>query len=334
MLITSRNGLGVNMDAIHLADFLPAVITAASDSQVMVRLDANNFAAVGGTGLFVDMQTGETAGAITSLAIHRTAYDISFDAVNVPLGNFLLWMGADATQEAFAAMMSGRDVVQASAFADLVRTYGGDDEINGGGGADTIFAGAGNDTIVGVAHEAGAGYLRGDDGDDAVTAGAGFDDINGNQGNDTLHGGLGDDWVVGGRDNDVQTGDAGGDVVWGNLGNDTVDGGDGADQVRGGQGDDSVAGGAGDDYVSGDRGNDTISGGTGADLFHGSQDAGIDRVIDFNLAQGDRVMLDPGTTYTLSQSGADTVIDMGGGHQMVLAAVQLSSLTPGWMIGV
>ena len=64
----------------------------------------------------------------------------------------------------------------------------------------------------------------------------------------------------------------------------------------------------------------------GADTFHGSQDAGIDRVLDFNLAEGDRVQLDPGTTYTVSQVGADTVIDMGGGDQMILVGVQLASL--------
>jgi Ca2+-binding RTX toxin-like protein len=136
---------------------------------------------------------------------------------------------------------------------------------------------------------------------------------------------------VGGKDNDSLSGEAGGDVVWGNLGNDTQDGGDGNDQVRGGQGDDTITGGAGDDFVSGDRGNDTIAGGLGADLFHGSQDAGIDRVVDFHLAEGGRVMLDPGTTYTLSQVGADTVIDMGAGNQMILVGIQLSSLTPGWI---
>jgi Ca2+-binding RTX toxin-like protein len=75
----------------------------------------------------------------------------------------------------------------------------------------------------------------------------------------------------------------------------------------------------------------TISGGSGADLFHGSQDAGIDRVLDFSLSEGDRVELDPGTIYTLSQVGADTVIDMGGANQMILANVQLSALTPGWI---
>jgi Ca2+-binding RTX toxin-like protein len=193
-----------------------------------------------------------------------------------------------------------------------------------------VHAGLGNDTI---GEASGQNYLRGDEGDDLITGGTAFDDINGNMGNDTVSGGLGDDWTVGGKDNDSLSGDAGSDVVWGNLGNDTCSGGDGNDQVRGGQGDDSVSGGAGDDYVSGDRGNDTISGGSGADLFHGSQDAGIDRVLDFHLSEGDRVFLDPGTTYTLNQVGADTVIDMGGGHQMILVGIQLSTLTPGWIFG-
>jgi hypothetical protein len=49
------------------------------------------------------------------------------------------------------------------------------------------------------------------------------------------------------------------------------------------------------------------------------------------LAEGDRVMLDRGTTYTVSQVGADTVIDMGGGNQMILVNVQLSSLKDGWI---
>jgi Ca2+-binding RTX toxin-like protein len=78
-------------------------------------------------------------------------------------------------------------------------------------------------------------------------------------------------------------------------------------------------GGSGADFISGDRGTDTESGGAGADIFHSSQDAGVDKVLDFNLAPGDRVMLDPGTTYTVSQVGADTVIDMGGGNEMILA---------------
>ena len=50
-------------------------------------------------------------------------------------------------------------------------------------------------------------------------------------------------------------------------------------------------------------------------------------------AEGDRVNLLPGTAYTLSQQGADTLIDMGGGHQMVLVGVTLSGLPNGWIFG-
>jgi len=193
-----------------------------------------------------------------------------------------------------------------------------------------VHGGVGNDTISGAPV---ADYLRGDDGNDSVAGGAAFDDINGNQGNDTIHGNGGDDWVVGGKDNDVLSGDAGADIVWGNLGADTLDGGDGNDQVRGGQGDDSLAGGAGADFISGDRGNDTESGGAGADTFHFSQDAGVDRVLDFNYAEGDRVQLDPGTTYSLHQVGADTIIDTGAGNEMILVGVQLSNLPSDWILG-
>jgi len=213
----------------------------------------------------------------------------------------------------------------------IERVLGGSgaDTVVGNDAGNTIMAGPGNDVIQGGA---GFNFLRGDEGSDSIQGGTGFDDANGNMGNDTIHGGAGDDYSVGGKDNDLLFGDTGADIVWGNLGNDTCEGGDGNDQVRGGQGDDSVSGGAGDDFVSGDRGSDTITGGAGADRFHGSQDAGLDRVLDFSLAQGDRVMLDPGTVYTLGQLGADTVIDMGTpGNQMILVGVQLSTLTDGWI---
>jgi Ca2+-binding RTX toxin-like protein len=94
-----------------------------------------------------------------------------------------------------------------------------------------------------------------------------------------------------------------------------------------------VTGGAGNDWLSGDRGNDTLAGGAGADIFHTFAEAGIDRVTDFNAAEGDRIQLDPGTHYTLSQVGADTVIDMGGGNQMILVGVSMGSLASGTVFG-
>jgi Ca2+-binding RTX toxin-like protein len=144
-------------------------------------------------------------------------------------------------------------------------------------------------------------------------------------GNDTVMTGPGDDYSVGGKDNDLLFGEDGQDLVYGNLGDDTCDGGAGNDIVRGGQGNDTLDGGTGNDFVSGDRGDDTMVGGTGADIFHSSTDAGIDRVLDFSVAQGDRVQLDPGTTFTLMQVGGDTVVMMSAG-QVVLVGVSMSSL--------
>jgi serralysin len=217
--------------------------------------------------------------------------------------------------------------------ADIENAIGGSgaDTLHGNALGNSMFGGVGNDSIDGGT--GGVNYLRGDDGNDQITGGAAFDDINGNKGDDVGHGGLGDDWVVGGQDNDQLFGDDGGDIVYGNLGNDTADGGAGADLVRGGQGNDIVTGGAGNDWLSGDRGNDTITGGAGADTFHGSQDAGIDRVTDFNYAEGDRVVFDPGTTYTIAQASADVVIAMSPGNQMILVGVQLSTLGAGWILG-
>ena len=54
---------------------------------------------------------------------------------------------------------------------------------------------------------------------------------------------------------------------------------------------------------------------------------------DFNSAEGDRIQLDPGTHFVVSQVGADTVIDLGNGDRMILANVQLSTLPPGWIFG-
>jgi len=246
----------------------------------------------------------------------------------------------------FTATTSGTYFVEAGGFADgyagsyridVTQTGGaptgpsttptaGNDQLSATPAATEIHALAGDDTITGTTTP---DYLRGDDGDDSISGGTAFDDINGNMGNDTAHGNAGDDWVVGGKDQDVLFGDDGDDIVLGNLGNDTLDGGAGNDVVRGGQGNDSLAGGAGNDFISGDRGDDTMTGGPGADNFHSSQDAGIDRVLDFSVAEGDRVQLDPGTTFTVSQVGADTVIDMGGGNQMILVGVQMSTLPPG-----
>lgn len=205
--------------------------------------------------------------------------------------------------------------------ADLTNI--GNDQLSRGFGTDTIFGGYGADTITDAG---GQNYLRGGYGHDMMFGGNGFDDMHGNQGNDTLTGGQGDDWVVGGQGNDMLRGDSGGDVVYGNLGADTCIGDEGVDWVRGGQGDDSVHGGAGDDFLSGDKGSDTLSGGAGADRFNFFVGAGIDRITDFNSLEGDRIQFEAPATYTINQQGADTIIDLGGGDQVILVGVTQTAL--------
>jgi hypothetical protein len=201
----------------------------------------------------------------------------------------------------------------------------GDDSITGTSDLDFISGYAGNDTIEGngaVGFYPGPDILHGGDGDDVIRGGDQVDNINGNQGADTAYGGGGNDVLHGGQGGDSLNGNAGADTLYGDLGDDTL---------RGGQGDDVLSGGDGNDWLFGDLGNDTLTGGAGADVFHGAPGGGVDRVTDFNAAEGDRVVLDHGTTYTVSQVGPDTVVDLGHGDQLILTGVQLSSLTSGWI---
>jgi Ca2+-binding RTX toxin-like protein len=336
-----------NMDAAHLNDLFPAIFTAASGTEI---------AAAGSGGLGFDLTgTGFTYDAndllVGGFASHFTFTDVTaagatvlqlnLSLPNLFVGQFETWLAFDQTQLAFQTVLAGSDVIAGGSGADLLHGYAGADLMSGGGGSDSLFGGDGNDVIyaglapgAGGVAAAGSTFLRGELGDDYITGGTGFDDINGNQGNDTIDGGSGgDDWLVGGQGNDLIYAHAGRNILYGNLGSDTLVAGSGGDLVRGGQADDMLFGGAGTDWLSGDRGNDTITGGGGADIFHTSPGVGIDRVLDFNLAEGDRVQVDPGTVWTVTQVGADTVIDMGNGDQMTLVNVQASTLTGNWIFG-
>ncbi len=327
-----------DMDAVHLN----AVLGAPFDgSEVALNLSGpGGTFQLRGTNFSYDGNDQLAGGNVTSIAMTIGSFTAALQSRGISATPFVRWVVTDATQEAFTPLLSTQDFLGGGPGADLIRGYAGDDILYGAGGQDTVFGGLGDDIIFalfpqGLTGTAGVGatYLRGDEGNDYILGGPSFDDINGNMGNDTVIGGTGTDWVVGGKDNDLIFGDAGADLVYGNLGADTLEAGDGDDIVRGGQDNDILRGGAGADFVSGDKGDDTVTGGDGADIFHTFGDAGIDRVTDFSLAQGDRVQLDPGTQYTVSQVGPDTVINMTGGGQMVLLGVTLSSLTPGWIFG-
>jgi serralysin len=240
-----------------------------------------------------------------------------FSNVGSLVGNVAVAQGAKIEN---AIGGSGGDTLNGNALGNDLRGNAGADRLIGEAGADTLDGGTG------------VGFLRGGEGDDLVIGGNLFDDTHGNVGNDTVRGGGDNDWVVGGQGNDMLFGDDGDDLNYGQLGEDTIDGGNGHDAVVGGQANDLLNGGAGNDFLTGDRGNDTVTGGLGADTFQVTSVTGLDRITDFNFAEGDRVSA-VGGPYTTSQVGADTVIDFGGGNTGVLVNVQLSTLPPGWIVG-
>lgn len=335
--LVATGSVGLNMDTFQFSSGRPTLLTYVGNSTQVgfaVGPTSSDIFDVFGSGLAVASPAylGTVFGINAPLfAATRISMGInaSFDAVTA-------WFRNNDAQGMFASTFTGNDQISGFGAATLLRGYEGNDSIQTGGGMNTVFGGLGDDTVTA---SSGQTYLRGDEGNDSISGGNGFDDINGNEGNDTAAGGAGADWVVGGKDNDLLYGDkinpadasGGDDIVYGNLGDDTCDGGAGNDLVRGGQGNDSISGGPGADWLSGDKGDDTISGGAGADTFHSFGDAGLDRVLDFSRAEGDRVQLDPGTVYTVAQVGADTVISMTGGAQMVLVGVQMATLTGNWI---
>jgi len=287
----------------------------------------------------------------TAFDLAQTAFSDGFEYASIKVGSdvFVFAPRIDSvvklegidpdtvTSASLADDTSGGEQAMLSAASEAFSGGSGGDTVYGLEGADTLFGGAGADQVYGgqdndsVDGGEGLNYLRGDEGDDVVQGGAQHDDINGNMGRDTIFSGDGDDWVRGGKDDDTVLAGAGDDLAFGDLGSDTVGGGNGDDVIHGGDGEDVLRGDDGADTLFGDAGRDTLDGGNGADLFVAQANSGDDRVIFFNAGEGDRVQIEAGTGYALSQEGDDTIIQMDG-SRMVLAGVQLSSLPDGWLV--
>ena len=130
--------------------------------------------------------------------------------------------------------VSGIEVVNGSAFDDILV---GDREANlfhPGLGNDQAFGNAGPDQIYEVSTGGSAGSA---DGDDHIEGGEGDDDLKGGGGSDQLDGGGGDDQIgtvdhiVAADLGDVMTGGPGDDEFEAGPGNDAIDGGEGADTI-------------------------------------------------------------------------------------------------------
>jgi SGNH hydrolase-like domain, acetyltransferase AlgX/RTX calcium-binding nonapeptide repeat (4 copies) len=132
--------------------------------------------------------------------------------------------------------------------------------------------------------------------------------------------------------NDQIKGDKRPDAIHGRAGNDALRGLAGDDSLRGGRGDDVLDAGLGDDWLAGERGDDTLTGGAGADIFSVGADAGADLVLDFSGADGDRVEIFDGSTYSVRQEGGDTIVQLARGR-VILRGVRADGLPQGWIYG-
>jgi ELWxxDGT repeat protein len=173
--------------------------------------------------------------------------------------------------------------INGNAMANSLDGGAGADTMQGAGGADTYYVDhpgdliietaapqAGIDTIrawVSYALPANVEYL--------MLCGAAASDGRGNGLANRLYGGSAANRL---------SGEAGDDDIRGANGNDTLIGGDGAD---------SLSGQLADDLLIGAAGNDCLSGGAGADRFRfeDASGGGVDLILDFNGAEGDRIEL-------------------------------------------
>ena len=217
------------------------------------------------------------------------------DTITLRGGNNTVWAGAG--NDTITAG-PGNDTIGGGPGDDMIyATAGGNNFIGGFAGNDTIYGGPGNDTLFGSEGDdliySGGGQNRvfGGEGNDLIYGGNGGNGLGGGAGNDTIWGGTGNDslWGVGGQD--LMYGMDGNDELWGADGHDTLYGGNGNDVLGGGNGNDYVYGDAGNDTLWGGPGDDRMWGGSGADTFIFYTNADINRIMDFDPGQGDRLQL-------------------------------------------
>lgn len=234
-------------------------------------------------------------------------------AVTVSLATFAL----QATSGAGSDVLLSFEDLRGSAFGDrltaglggnLIEGLAGNDTLTGLDGVDTLSGGSGDDVYV-------------VDGDDVVLedSAGGLDRIE--TGTSRALSAETEDLALTGAAPLAGTGNASANRLSGNDGANLLAGLGGADTLMGGAATDTLAGGAGADRLTGDAGADTFDFDSVSESAPGAMDVILDftgagpiasdRIdvsgIDAGSAAGDQPFL-LGTTLTLSNQGADTVL--------------------------
>ena len=262
------------------------------------------------------------------LRLDDVAFAVLLGSATVHTGNSPQYLVGDG----------GRQNVTLGAANDTLYAGEGDDVVAAAGGADLLYGNTGTDLLFG---NAGADTLFGGQGSDTVYGGRDDDLLYGDRDDDQLFGGEGDDREFGGDGADLLFGNQGSDTLYGNVGADTLYGGLGDDTLFGGRDDDLLFGDAGNDLLFGDLGNDTLSGGSGADVFAfgehriAGRGDGNDVITDFNAAEGDRIQLRNGLTYSLRANAVgEAVIVWSDNDSVTLRGIGVRDVQSGWFIPI
>ncbi|MGL4637046.1 MAG: beta strand repeat-containing protein [Beijerinckiaceae bacterium] len=204
-----------------------------------------------------------------------------------------------ASQVEFAVGFTGNDTLNGSSSTVSVALLGGD-------GADVLRGGSGND------------FLYFDSFDTVVDAGGGNNDVvvvfNDNNGVTLDITAANAEYVIGGNGNDVLNATGSANAV----------------VIQGGSGADTITGGNGDDFFYGDA---------GADIFRVTLNSKIDAILDFVDTGGvadDRINVSAlGASFNTiaeilaatTETSGTSVINFGGGNQLLLFQIAKASLT-------
>lgn len=240
---------GAGADAFHGGAGTDTAIYADSTLAVTLDFATGEFSGIAAGDSFYDIET--IAGSnfndvfIESNDTHKLNGGSGFDIVSYQAATSGITY--DLQNQVFSAIAAGDthsnvEIIQASAFADLLIGDAGNNSFMGGQGADTIDGGAGADT---------AGYL---DSTSAVQI-------------DLLNGSASSGDVLSNIENLI--GSSYGDELFGDAANNRFDGGSGNDILEGGDGNDTLYGSFGPDYPITDYSAqaDSILGGAGDDVI-------------------------------------------------------------------
>ena len=133
--------------------------------------------------------------------------------------------------------------------------------------------------------------------------------------------------IKGTQNNDALSGKNANDLIRGKQGDDILTGRKGHDLLYGGDNNDQLFGSKGKDFLDGGKEDDILEGGKSPDVFKLSE--GKDTIVDFNIAQGDRIAIpiEHIKVFAVKAEDGNTIVSVEDYGQLVLAGISVEDIT-------